>query len=95
MTTVTQPLPRRREIWSYPDDDQVPRSMTMTDTIHFDPELTINEIVAAYPETISVFNRFGLDTCCGGGVCVDEAARRDGIDARPIVAALNDVLSKR
>jgi len=67
----------------------------MADTLHLDPELTINEIVAAYPETIPVFNRFGLDTCCGGGVCVDEAARRDGIDAEPIVAALNEVLSTR
>jgi regulator of cell morphogenesis and NO signaling len=67
----------------------------MTDTIQLHLELTINEIVAAYPATITVFNRFGLDTCCGGGVCVDEAARRHGIDSTPIVAALNEVLAGR
>jgi len=61
--------------------------------LEFDPALTINEIVARYPETISVFNRFGLDTCCGGGVPVDEAARRDGVDANEVMAALNDVLA--
>ena len=61
--------------------------------LEFDPALTINEIVALHPETIAVFNRFGLDTCCGGGVGVEEAARRDGIDANEVVAALNDVLA--
>jgi regulator of cell morphogenesis and NO signaling len=67
----------------------------VANTIQLHPELTINEIVAADPETIAVFNRFGLDTCCGGGVCVDDAARRHGIDAKPIVAALNEVLAQR
>jgi regulator of cell morphogenesis and NO signaling len=65
----------------------------MTHTLLFDPALTINEIVAQYPETIPVFNRFGIDTCCGGGVRVDEAALRDGIDAKLVTAALNDVLA--
>lgn len=53
-----------------------------------DPSMTINEIVARYPQTMAVFNRFGLDTCCGGGVTVAEAARRDGIDAEPVLAEL-------
>lgn len=65
----------------------------MTNAPELDPSLTINEIIAAYPETIPVFNRFGLDMCCGGGVSVDEAARRDGIDAAPVVAALNEVIT--
>ena len=67
----------------------------MSETLQFNSELTINEIVAEYPETIAVFNRFGLDTCCGGGIRVEEAARRDGIDAEGVVAALNQVISKR
>lgn len=65
----------------------------MSEALQFDPSLTINEIVAAHPETIPVFNRFGLDTCCGGGVCVSEAARRDGIDANTVLTALNEVLA--
>ena len=60
----------------------------MSDVIQHDPSLTINEIVARHPETIAVFNRFGMDTCCGGGVSVEEAARRDGLDLDQILAAL-------
>lgn len=67
----------------------------MADTLQLDPALTINEIVAAHPETIPVFNRFGMDTCCGGGVSVEEAAKRDGVDVSDVVAALNDVLASR
>jgi iron-sulfur cluster repair protein YtfE (RIC family) len=48
--------------------------------LQLDPALTINEIVAAHPATIPVFDRFGFDTGCGGGVRVDEVAKRDGIE---------------
>ena len=67
----------------------------MSKALQFDPALTINEIVAAYPESIAVFNRFGLDTCCGGGVRVEEAARRDGINVSDVIAALNESLAPR
>lgn len=67
----------------------------MPEAMRFDSTVTINEIVASHPETIPVFNRFGLDICCGGGVRVDEAARRDGIDVNEIIAALNVVLAPR
>lgn len=57
-----------------------------------DPTLTINEIVARYPATIPVFNRFGMDTCCGGGVSVEAAARRDGTNLDVVLAALRTVV---
>lgn len=62
----------------------------MSDVIQLDPAQTINEIAARYPETIAVFNRFGMDTCCGGGVSVEEAARRDGLDVAQILSALRE-----
>ena len=61
-------------------------------TKEIDPSLTINEIVALHPATISVFNRFGMDTCCGGAVRVDEAARRDGVDLETLQTALNEAI---
>ena len=62
-------------------------------TKEIDPSLTINEIVALHPETIPVFNRFGLDTCCGGGVCVEDAAQRDGVDLDSLRSALNQAIA--
>jgi regulator of cell morphogenesis and NO signaling len=67
----------------------------MPNTLQLDPTMTINEIVARFPDTIPVFNHFGLDMCCGGGVAVDEAARRDGIDADEVLSALRDVVERR
>lgn len=65
----------------------------MSHTTLLDLELTINEIVARYPQTIPVFNRFGFDTCCGGGITVPEAARRDGIDLDAVLNALHEALA--
>jgi len=62
------------------------------DTQQLDLSLTINDIVARYPGTIATFNRFGMDTCCGGAVTVEEAARRDGIDAAEVIAALRELI---
>ncbi len=64
----------------------------MTNLTKLDPRMTINEIVAQHPETIPVFNRFGMDTCCGGGVSVEQAAQRDGIEVEPVLAALHEAL---
>ncbi|HSQ32799.1 MAG TPA: DUF542 domain-containing protein [Gemmatimonadaceae bacterium] len=62
----------------------------MSDVIQLDQAQTINEIVARHPETIAVFNRFGMDTCCGGGVSIEEAARRDGLEVGQILSALRE-----
>jgi len=66
----------------------------MSDVIQLDPSRTINEIVAGHPETIAVFNRFGMDTCCGGSVAVNDAARRDGLDLDQVLAALRDAMEQ-
>lgn len=58
-----------------------------------DTTVSVNEMVARHPETTPVFNRFGLDTCCGGGAPIAEAARRDGADLDALVKALRDALS--
>jgi len=58
-----------------------------------DPALTINEIILAHPQTVAVFNRFGMDACCGGGVGLEEAAARDGVDVQALRTALADVLA--
>ncbi|HEX9371260.1 MAG TPA: DUF542 domain-containing protein [Roseiflexaceae bacterium] len=49
---------------------------------------TLNAIVARYPRTLPVLQRFGLDTCCGGSLPLATAAAYHGLDLEQVVAAL-------
>ena len=55
-------------------------------------ERMVNEVIRTHPATVAVFNRFGIDACCGGAAPIGEAAVRDGADPNALVAALNEVL---
>jgi len=58
------------------------------------PSWTINEVIAMYPETIAVFNAFGLDMGCGADETIEIAGREAGTDPAVIVSALLDVAAK-
>ena len=66
--------------------------MTARDTRTIDTAATVNEILAQHPTTVSVFNRLGIDACCGGNASLDEAARRDGVDLDALIAALDAII---
>ena len=53
-----------------------------------DTTMSVNEIVARHPGMMPVFKRFGLDTCCGGGAPLAQAAQRDGANLDELVKAL-------
>jgi Cu(I)-responsive transcriptional regulator len=53
-----------------------------------DCTLTVRELMQRHPATRTVFERFGVDTCCGSAVSVEEAARRDGLDSSVLCAEL-------
>ena len=55
----------------------------------------VDDLTLQYPDTITVFNRFGIDSCCGGGVPIAEAARRDGADFDALLAALRAAVERR
>jgi regulator of cell morphogenesis and NO signaling len=67
--------------------------MTLNHT-HVEAGETVNEIVARHPETIAVFNRFGIDSCCGGGVPLGDAAHRDGAELDALLRALDKALEQ-
>lgn len=50
--------------------------------------LTVAEVVNRTPEATAIFNRFGIDTCCGGGKAVAEAASLHGVDIGGLLAEL-------
>ena len=51
-------------------------------------EMVINDIIKKYPTTIGVFNRFNVDSCCGGAKRLKESA--SGKELEELVAALNE-----
>lgn len=42
---------------------------------------TVHEVITRAPATKAVFQRYGVDTCCGSHVSVEEAAHRDNLDS--------------
>ena len=64
------------------------------DATTIDPTLTVNELITREPRTIDVFNRFGIDTCCGSQVPIPDAARRDGVDESRLLAELRRVMGR-
>jgi regulator of cell morphogenesis and NO signaling len=66
--------------------------MTTRHAQTIDTAATVNEILAQHPGTVSTFNTFGIDACCGGNASLDEAARRDGADLDALIAALDAII---
>ena len=60
-----------------------------------DPSWTINELLRREPLSAPVLNAFGIDTCCGGGDRITDAAMSAGLDAAELIGALADALAHR
>jgi regulator of cell morphogenesis and NO signaling len=62
----------------------------MKDRFEISEDMTVNEITLAKPEAISVFDRYGIDSCCGGSLPLSEVARRHRLDLAALLQALNE-----
>lgn len=56
-------------------------------------DMIINDVIKKYPKTITVFNNFKVDSCCGGGVSIEKTAKAGGVDMDSLLKALNKVAS--
>ena len=56
-------------------------------------DLSLNEIVAKFPETITIFNSLGFDTCCAGAMTLRDAIRKHKLDEQQVLASLDAVVS--
>lgn len=56
--------------------------------------MVVNDCIKIYPKTIGIFTQFHIDSCCGGAVSIEAAARRDGAPLEELMAALNEAASK-
>ena len=50
---------------------------------------TVNDVLRHFPDAAAVLNRFGIDTCCGGTLPLDEAAREAGVPVAELLGALD------
>ncbi len=55
-------------------------------------DMTINGVIKKYPQTIAVFNKFRVDSCCGGGQAIEKTATADGVDIEGLLQALNEAV---
>lgn len=58
-------------------------------------DLIINDCIKKYPDTIGVFNKFNIDSCCGGAVSLEEAAKRDKANLEELLKVLNEVMGEK
>jgi regulator of cell morphogenesis and NO signaling len=59
-----------------------------------EPNKTVGQLVAERPSRARVFERFGIDYCCGGKTALGEACAERRLDTQKIVAALREADSK-
>ena len=58
-----------------------------------DPSLTVNEILRRYPAAVAVINAHGIDSCCGGGIPLETAAREQQLDLDAITTELDALVA--
>src|SRR5688500_14886527 len=68
--------------------------LTMADLLA--PPITgatlVNDLLVRHAATAPVLSRLGIDTCCGGGQSLEEAARAAGLSLTELLAELEPVL---
>lgn len=52
----------------------------------------IRDLIAAYPDTMSVLAPLGIDLCCGGGHPLGEAVALHGLDRGVVLARVAEVI---
>lgn len=55
----------------------------------FTKNMTVNEVIQAFPEAMKVLDAFGIDLCCGGMDTLEEAARKVGVAVEDVLEKLN------
>lgn len=61
--------------------------------IEVDPRATtVHDAVGSIPGARAVFERFGIDTCCGGELPLTEAAEMHDVELRRLLDALEDAV---
>lgn len=57
--------------------------------------MTINEVIKLYPDTMKVFNKFKVDSCCGGAQTLAAASDVAGADVCLLLEELNNAAQNK
>ncbi|MCP5006576.1 MAG: DUF1858 domain-containing protein [Planctomycetes bacterium] len=55
-------------------------------------DMIVNDVTAKYPQTTEIFNKFGVDTCCGGVQSIEKTAIACSVNVNNLLNVLNDAL---
>jgi len=58
------------------------------ETMQIVPTSLVNDVVRCCPSALGVFNYFSVDSCCGGGDTIAQAAENEFADSDSLVDAL-------
>ena len=47
--------------------------------------MTVNDVIRVHPDAVELFNRLGVDACCGGDLPLFDALRAAGHDPAEVV----------
>lgn len=54
------------------------------------PQLTVHEVIKGHPAALRLLTAAGIDTCCGSGLSLEQAAQRAGVAVSDLIRALED-----
>src|ERR1039457_6242285 len=55
-------------------------------------DLSVGQIAAEFPASVRVFEKYGIDFCCGGKIPVTEACGRKGLDPAVLLAEIDQAV---
>jgi len=73
---------------SGPDDTELTRKDTMPITMPITASRTVRELVVELPNAARVFEKLGIDYCCGGHKSLDEACAEAGLGVDEVARSL-------
>lgn len=61
--------------------------------IEISKEMTVNQVIKLYPQSIGVFNKFNIDSCCGGSETLEKAAKNADVRIEEVIEEINKVVA--
>ncbi|MBI2265686.1 MAG: DUF542 domain-containing protein [Armatimonadetes bacterium] len=55
----------------------------------------INDVLLGHPETVEVFSKYGIDSCCGGAKTIQAAASAHRIPLDMLLSELRDKAGRK